>query len=499
MENPSESSNGYDPREVRLGKLRRLRELGVDPYRPTTYPVSHHSREIQEAFEHLEGRTVQVAGRVMAIRHHGQAAFVDLHDQQGRIQCHFRADQLGERLWQIFELVDLGDILGVSGTVFKTRRGEVTVEADSFELLSKSLRELPDKWHGLRDVDLRYRQRYLDLLVNPEVRETFAVRSQTIRFIRDFLAAKGFMEVETPVLLPLAGGTEARPFRTHHNALDMELFLRVALELHLKRLIVGGFEKVFEIGRVFRNEGISTRHNPEFTMLELYQAYVDYEAMMRLIEDMLQALLWEVKGSLVIEYQGQRLDFTPPYQRVDLEQRLYEKTGVHWQEIETTADAHRFAARLGITVDRGFYHHQVMDKIVSVLIEPELIQPTFLWHHPVQISPLAKRDPNRPHLSERFELFVAGRELANAFSELNDPLDQRQRFIEQQHQRLAGNEEAHPFDEDFLVALEHAMPPTGGLGLGIDRLVMLLTDSPSIRDVILFPTLRPLPSGHDGE
>ncbi|MBX5467009.1 MAG: lysine--tRNA ligase [Firmicutes bacterium] len=469
--------------------------MGVDPYRPTTYPVTHKSATIHAEFERLEGQPVRVAGRVMAIRHHGQAAFVDLFDETGRIQCHLRADGLGARAWQVFELVDLGDILGISGTVFRTRRGEVSVEADGFEILSKSLRELPDKWHGLRDVDLRYRQRYLDLLVNPEVRETFAVRSRTIRFIREFLDRRGFMEVETPVLLPLAGGTEARPFRTHHNALDMELFLRVALELHLKRLIVGGFEKVFEIGRVFRNEGISTRHNPEFTMLELYQAYVDYEAMMRLIEEMLPALLLEIKGSLVIEYQGQRLDFTPPYRRVDLEERLYEKTGVRWQEVETTADAHRLAARLGITVDRGFYHAQVMDKIVSVLIEPELVQPTFLWHHPVQISPLAKRDPEHPHLSERFELFVAGRELANAFSELNDPLDQRQRFVEQQNQRLAGNEEAHPFDEDFLVALEHAMPPTGGLGLGIDRLVMLLTDSPSIRDVILFPTLRPLPAG----
>lgn len=489
------SGETFDPRQVRLDKLARLREHGMDPYQATSFPVDHLSREITSDYDTLEGQEVSVAGRIMAMRGHGRAWFIDVHDSQGRIQCHFTEDGVGLDAFRLLTELDLGDIIGVTGVVFKTRRGEVTIQVRRFQVLAKSLQDLPDKRHGLKDVDLRYRQRYLDLLSNPEVRETFRRRSETVSFLRRFFDQRGFIEVETPVLLTLAGGTEARPFATHHNALDMDLYLRIALELHLKRLIVGGYDKVYEIGRVFRNEGISTRHNPEFTMLELYQAYTDFHGIMALVEDMLVSVATELLGSPVITYQGSVIDLTPPYARIDLVEQLLAKTGVHWTQIRTDQDAHQFAESLGIKTDPSLARAQVMDKIVSVVIEPELIQPTFLWHHPVDISPLAKRDPKAPDLTERFELFVAGRELANAFSELNDPLDQRERFVEQQRQRLGGNQETHPFDEDFLTALEHGMPPTGGLGVGIDRLVMLLTDSPSIRDVVLFPTMRPAENG----
>lgn len=485
------SGETFDPREVRLEKLRRLRQQGIDPYQATKYPVDHLSQDIIANYPQLEGEEVSVAGRIMAMRGHGRAWFVDLYDSQGRIQCHITEDNLGSS-FRLMDELDLGDIVGATGTVFTTRRGEVTIQVKRFQVLSKSLQDLPDKRHGLKDVDLRYRQRYLDLLFNPKVRETFRMRSDTVAFLRHFFHERDFVEVETPVLLTMAGGTEARPFVTHHHALDMDLYLRIALELHLKRLIVGGYDKVFEIGRVFRNEGISTRHNPEFTMLELYQAYTDFEGIMRLVEEMMVGVATKVKGSARLTYQGQEIDFTPPYARVDLVERLLAKTGVHWSHVVTDEDAYAFAGRLGIKLENGLARAQVMDKVVSVVIEPDLVQPTFLWHHPVDISPLAKRDAKSPELTERFELFVAGRELANAFSELNDPLDQRERFLEQQRQRAAGNQEAHPFDEDFLNALEHAMPPTGGLGVGIDRLVMLLTDSASIRDVVLFPTMRPL-------
>lgn len=484
----------FDPRQVRVDKLTRMRAAGVDPYRATSYPVSHLSGEIRQRFSELAEQDVDIAGRVTAIRRHGRAAFVDVADRAGRMQCHFREDILGESSYRLLEDMDLGDILGVHGRVFKTRREEVTVEAKSFEYLSKALRDLPEKHHGLKDIDLRYRQRYLDLIANPEVLQGFEVRAQTLGFIRQFLYHRQFMEVETPVLQTLAGGGEARPFSTHHNALDMTLYLRIALELYLKRLIVGGIDRVYEIGRVFRNEGISTRHNPEFTMLELYEAYTDYEGMMRLTEDLLSGLVRHLTGGQTLRYQDTQLDFTPPYPRVDLVERLFEKTQVQWEDIRSTEDAYRFASRLGISVEKGFDRAQVLDKIVGHVVEPDLIQPTFLWHHPKDISPLAKVDREHPELTERFELFVAGRELANAFSELNDPLDQRERFVAQQLQRAAGNDEVPPVDEDFLTALEHGMPPTGGLGMGIDRLVMLLTDSPSVKDVILFPTMRPLVS-----
>ena len=481
-----------DTESVRMGKWQHLKDIGQDPFLVRRYDVSAHSAEVVAQYEHFEGREVSLAGRVMAVRRHGRALFLDLQDGKGRIQCHAREDILGESFAGLDHL-DLGDFLGVRGPVFKTRRGEISVEVKAFQYLAKSLRDLPAKWHGLKDVDLRYRHRYLDLLANPEVAHTFRTRARVIHYIRDFLGTRDFMEVETPVLQPIAGGTEAKPFTTHHNALDMPLYLRIAMELHLKRLLVGGFERVYEIGRVFRNEGISTRHNPEFTMLELYQAYTDYEGMMELVESLLSSLVREVTGSYQLSYQGQPIDFTPPFLRVDMVERLHQKTGIHWSAIKTTRDAHDLARTLNIAVDPKLERSQVMDKIIGVVVEPDLVEPTFLWHHPVDISPLAKRDPRHPDLTERFELFVSGRELANAFSELNDPVDQRERFMIQQEERRAGNDEVPLLDEDFLLALEHGMPPTGGLGLGIDRLLMLLTDSASIRDVILFPTMRPEP------
>jgi lysyl-tRNA synthetase class 2 len=491
------AEDSFDPRAVRLSKLESLNARGINPYQPTRFDVTGYADDIHNHYEQWEGKSVGMAGRVMAIRTHGRAIFLDIIDGTGKIQCHLREDVVGEAAFSVAEFLDIGDILGIEGRVFKTRRGEVTIEVQTYQYLSKSLLDLPDKRHGLANVDLRYRQRYLDLLVNPEVRKVFEIRSQTITFVRQFLAASNFPEVETPVLLPLAGGTEARPFATHHNALDMTMYLRIALELHLKRLIVGGFDRVYEIGRVFRNEGISTRHNPEFTMLELYQAYTDFRGIMALVENLLAELVRHLNGTASLTYQGQVLDFTAPFAQVDMVERLYEKTGVRWQDVHTSGDAHQFARNLNIAVDPHFDRVQVMDKIVGQVVEPDLIQPTFLWHHPVDISPLAKRDPLHPQLTERFELFVAGRELANAFSELNDPLDQRERFLAQQELRQQGNDEVPPLDEDFLNALEHGMPPTGGLGIGMDRLVMLLADAPSIRDVILFPTMRPLGAPED--
>ncbi len=487
-----EQEGHFNPRQVRLEKLAGMRERSIDPFQATRFDVDALSDQIKGSYSDFAGKRVRIAGRVTAVRRHGRAAFVDILDTKGRIQTHWREDVLGETAFSLLDFLDLGDFIGIVGEVFKTRREEITVKAEDVTVLAKSLRDLPEKHHGLANVDLRYRQRYLDLIANPDVRRVFEIRAETMAFIRAFLKSRDFMEVETPVLQTIAGGTEARPFETYHNALGMPLFLRIALELHLKRLIIGGIDRVYEIGRVFRNEGISTRHNPEFTMLELYQAYTDYQGIMELVESMLGGLVQHLFATHTTTYQGQVLNFAPPYPRVDLVERLYEKTGVRWHDIKTRQDAHDFAHQLGIAVDAKFDRAQVMDKIVGSVVEPDLVQPTFLWHHPVDISPLAKRDPAHPELTERFELFVAGRELANAFSELNDPLDQRERFIAQQQARLEGNDEMPPLDEDFLLALEHGMPPTGGLGVGIDRLIMLLSDSPSIRDVIFFPTMRPL-------
>jgi lysyl-tRNA synthetase class 2 len=476
--------------EVRLEKLARLRERGIEPF-AGRYERSHTAREIVEAFPANDGETVRVAGRIMAQRVHGKASFADLRDLSGRIQIYGRVDQLGEQPYHDFTDLDVGDLIGVEGRVFRSRRGEISIEAAHCTLLAKSLRPLPEKWHGLRDVDLRYRQRYVDLIVNPEVRETFAKRSAIVRAMRRFLDERGFMEVETPVLQTLAGGGHARPFRTHHNALDLDLYLRIALELFHKRLIVGGFERVYEFGRVFRNEGISTKHNPEFTMLELYQAYADYSDMMELVEGMYSAVAQEVLGAMVLNYQGKVIDLTPPWPRLPMMEAIRRASGLDWQGMPDAATARADAAKLGLDVPPEATASMIFDAVWSSLVEPELVGPVFITDYPVEISPLAKRRADNPRLVYRFEAFICGFEACNAFSELNDPHDQRSRFEQQAAEKAKGNDEAHVYDEDFVTALEYGMPPTGGLGIGVDRMVMLLTGAASLRDVILFPVMKP--------
>ncbi|RDV82536.1 lysine--tRNA ligase [Ammonifex thiophilus] len=474
---------------VRYEKLEELRAQGIEPY-GGRYERTHLAEEVRERFSELEGREVSLAGRIMARRSHGKVTFADLQDFSGRIQIMVRQDAVGSEAYEIFKKLDLGDIIGVKGSVFKTRTGEITIAVARFELLAKSLRPLPEKWHGLRDVDLRYRQRYLDLIVNPEVKRIFILRSQIIRAIRRFLDERGFLEVETPMMQPLPGGAAARPFITYHNALEMQLYLRIAPELYLKRLLVGGFEKVYEINRNFRNEGISTKHNPEFTMLELYQAYADYQDMMKLTEELITWVAKEVLGTWRIKYGEADIDLTPPWRRISLLEAVRQKTGVDFASMEA-GEARAAAEKLGVELKGKTLWGEIVNEVFEQLVEPELTNPTFVLDYPVDISPLAKRKKEDPRLTYRFELFIGGREIANAFSELNDPLDQRERFLKQLEKRRAGDEEAHMFDEDFLVALEYGMPPAGGLGIGIDRLVMLLTNSPSIREVILFPLHRP--------
>ncbi|ADU50270.1 lysyl-tRNA synthetase [Thermaerobacter marianensis DSM 12885] len=488
-----EAAEGARLQEVlkaRRAKLDFWRRRGVDPF-GRRYDTTHHARDVVEQFGQLEGQVVRVAGRVMGLRRHGRAAFADLQDVSGRLQLLARVGPLPEDEYRAFLELDRGDWIGAEGTVIRTRRGEISVEVTGFVLLGKSLYPLPEKWHGLRDVDLRYRQRYVDLVVNPQVLETFKIRSKVIREIRAFLDRRGFYEVETPVLHLIYGGAAARPFITHHNALDLDLYLRIALELHLKRLIVGGMERVYEIGRVFRNEGISTRHNPEFTMLELYQAFSDYEGMMELTEQLVSHVAQAVHGTPVVRYQGQEIDFTPPWRRLSFAQALEEMAGVRLDDVLTEDGARRVAQERALELTKDPTPAAVLDELVDVYVQPRLVQPTFLYDYPVVLSPLARRIPDRPHLTYRFEALVAGMEIANAFSELNDPDDQRQRFEEQLAARARGDEEAHQMDEDYIHALEIGLPATGGLGIGIDRLVMLMTDSPSIRDVILFPLMRP--------
>ncbi|MCR4403102.1 MAG: lysine--tRNA ligase [Firmicutes bacterium] len=475
---------------VRRQKMEALRSRGIDPF-GARFERTHHARDIAEDFEKLEGRQVRVAGRLMAMRSHGKATFADLLDLSGRIQIYAKADRLGVDAYEVFTSLDIGDIVGVEGTVFRTRRGETTVEVDAFRLLSKSLRPLPEKWHGLSDVDLRYRHRHLDLIVNPEVREVFLKRTAIVRAVRAFLDSRGYIEVETSAMHTIPGGATARPFITHHNALDIDLYLRIALELHLKRLIVGGLEKVYEIGRVFRNEGISTKHNPEFTMLELYEAYADYTDMMNLAEDLIHYVAIQVLGQSRVDYEGNTIDLTPPWPRKTMVQAVREYTGEDFDAIETDEDARAAASRLGVEVEPQATRGKALSEIYEGLVEPALISPVFVTDHPVEISPLAKKREDDPRYTYRFELIIGGREMANAFSELNDPIDQRERFEAQAALRDRGDDEAHRMDEDFLRALEHGMPPTGGMGIGIDRLVMLLTNQSSIRDVILFPTMRP--------
>ena len=476
---------------VRLEKMEELKARGIEPY-GGRYPRTHLAAWIVEHYDECEGQEVRIAGRLMARRGHGKASFGNLRDVSGQIQIYLRQDDVGAETYNLFQRLDIGDIIGVRGRVFKTRTGEVTVAVGELTLLAKSLRPLPEKWHGLKDVDLRYRQRYLDLIVNPGVKETFVIRSRVIHAIRNFLERRGFLEVETPMMHPIAGGAAARPFITHHNALDMDLYLRIAPELYLKRLLVGGFEKVYEINRNFRNEGISTKHNPEFTMLELYQAYADYHDMMDLTEEMISTVASEVLGTTTITYQGVEINLAPPWKRQTMLEAVKEHTGLDFNRYRDDGEQARRAAReLGVEVEEKDSWGTVLNKVFEEKVEPQLIQPVFILDYPIEISPLAKRKEDDPALTYRFELFIYAREMANAFSELNDPLDQRARFLKQLEKRRAGDEEAHMMDEDYLTALEYGMPPAGGLGIGIDRLVMLLTDSPSIRDVILFPLMRP--------
>jgi len=487
-------SETSDECQRRLEKLQELKQKGQDPFGYHSYQRTHSSRQLQESFAELEGQVVSVAGRLIAMRSHGKSTFADLQDGSGTIQIHARVDVLGEELYEDCCGLDLGDIVGVSGELFATRTGEVTIRCEEFVLLAKALRALPEKFHGLQDPELRYRQRYLDLLTNEQIKEVFTARSRIIKAARDYLTEHDFLEVETPVLQPIYGGAAARPFITHHNTLDMQLYMRIAPELYLKRLIIGGCERVFEIGRVFRNEGIDTRHNPEFTILEAYQAYADYEDMMTLTENLVAAMCQAVHGGLTFTYQNNEIDLSPPWQRMPLIEAIKAYSGVELTDLADTEAARRQAIEAGLEpeslTDQSVGY--VIGKLCDRFVQPNLIQPTFITDYPVSISPLAKRKPDNPQLTARFEPFIGGEEVGNAFSELNDPLDQRQRFEAQVAARAAGDEEAHPLDEEFVQALEYGMPPTGGLGLGIDRLVMLLTDQPNLREVILFPLLRPV-------
>ena len=490
---PQEEQSLSELLQIRRDKLSQMQAAGQDPFTITTFSVTAHAQEVRDHFEELEGKSVRLAGRIMSWRDMGKAAFMDLRDMTGRIQLYVKIDAVGEDAYtSMKKYLDIGDIVGVEGEVFRTRRGEVSIHASAFQILSKSLLPLPEKFHGLKDTDLRYRQRYLDLIVNPEVRDTFILRSRIISEIRNYLDGLKFLEVETPVLHTIAGGAAARPFITHHNTLDMEMYLRIALELHLKRLIVGGFDRVYEIGRVFRNEGIDTRHNPEFTLLELYQAYTDYNGMMEITEDMIRTVARKVLGSAIVEYDGVTIDFEKPFARLTMSEAVKQYSGVDFDTILTEEDAKAIAKEHHIEYEDRHKRGDILNLFFETYVEKHLIQPTFVMKHPVEISPLAKRCPDDPAHTERFELFVMGRELANAFSELNDPIDQRGRFEAQAALKAAGDEEATDVDEDFLTALEYGLPPTGGMGMGIDRLVMLLTNSLSIRDVLLFPTMKPL-------
>ena len=479
---------------IRREKLTNLQDAGRDPFAITRYDVTHHSAEILAAGDELVGKEVSVAGRMMVKRIMGKASFCKIQDKQGVIQCYVARDDLGEEAYAEFKKMDIGDIIGVKGFVFRTKTGEITVHAKELTLLTKSLKPLPEKFHGLQDTDVRYRQRYLDLIVNPEVRDTFVKRSQILREIRRFLDDRGFMEVETPMLVPNAGGAAARPFETHYNALDVDVKLRISLELYLKRLIVGGLERVYEIGRVFRNEGVDTRHNPEFTLMELYQAYTDYNGMMDLTEDMFRHLAKVVCGSTTITYQGTEIDLGKPFERLTMIDAIKKYSGVDFDTVKTEKEAKALAKAHNIAFEERHSRGDIINLFFETYCEENLIQPVFIMDHPVEISPLTKKKPTDPTTVERFELFIYGREMCNAYSELNDPIDQRARFAAQDALAAAGDAEANHTDEDFLNALEIGMPPTGGIGYGIDRLVMLLTDSAAIRDVLLFPTMKPLDS-----
>ncbi|MBO5515411.1 MAG: lysine--tRNA ligase [Schwartzia sp.] len=480
--------------QIRRDKLKTFADMGVAPF-GHRYEVTYHAQDIRDKFDELEGEEdgpkVRLAGRLMAKRGHGKASFAELMDMSGRMQIYFKYDVLGEEKYSQFRLLDIGDIIGIEGRVFKTQRGEITVIVLDFELLSKSLRPLPEKFHGLKDVELRYRQRYLDLIVNPEVLDTFVKRTNIIRAIRRYLDERDFLEVETPVLSTIAGGAAARPFITHHNALDMDMYLRIATELSLKRLVVGGMERVYELGRVFRNEGIDVRHNPEFTSIEIYQAYADYRDLMDITEGIVRESAKTVLGTEKFTYQGVEIDLAN-VRRVSMNDAVKEATGKDFLAAKDVAEARAMADEIGVPYEERHGIGGILNAAFEEKVEASLMQPTFITGHPTEISPLAKRNPENPMITDRFEFFIYGRELANGFTELNDPIDQRERFVEQMKQREAGDDEAHMMDEDFVTALEYGLPPTGGLGIGVDRLVMLLTDSPSIRDVLLFPTMKVL-------
>jgi len=474
----------------RRKKLADLREKGIDPY-GEKYVRTHHAQEILDNFAELENQPVVVAGRIMSARKQGKASFAHIADLSGKIQIYVKSDKLPEGAYDIFtHSLDIGDIIGVEGLVFRTKRGEISINTTNFTVLSKSLRPLPEKWHGLRDIETKYRQRYVDLIVNPDSKDLFIKRSKIIKSIRRFLDGRDFLEVETPMLQPIAGGASARPFITYHNALNMNLYMRIAPELYLKRLLVGGLEKVYEINRNFRNEGISTRHNPEFTMLELYEAYSDLDGMMEITEKLVSQAASEVLGTTKIEYQGQMVDLTPPWKRITMADAIKEYAGIDTEALSTAEEAKAVAEKHGLKIEGQPEKAVIINEMFEELVEHKLIQPTFITDYPIEISPLTKSKKDNPKLTHRFELFITGRELANAYSELNDPLDQRDRFVKQMEQREKGDDEAQMMDEDFLRALEYGMPPAGGLGIGIDRLIMLLTDAPSIRDVILFPHMR---------
>ena len=482
--------------QIRRDKLKELQEAGRDPFVITKYDVTHHSSDVKDNYDEMEGKEVSIAGRLMSKRVMGKASFCNVQDLKGSIQCYVARDAIGEEPYKDFKKMDIGDIIGLKGTVFKTKTGEISIHASELILLSKSLQILPEKYHGLTNTDLRYRQRYVDLIMNPEVKDTFIKRSKIISTIRRYLDAQGFMEVETPMLVSNAGGAAARPFETHFNALDEDFKLRISLELYLKRLIVGGLERVYEIGRVFRNEGLDTRHNPEFTLMELYQAYTDYHGMMDLTENMYRYVAQEVLGTTKIVYNGIEMDLGKPFARITMVDAVKQYAGVDFNEIHTLEEARAAAKEHHVEYEERHGKGDILNLFFEEFCEEHMVQPTFVMDHPIEISPLTKMKPGHPDYVERFEFFMNGWEMANAYSELNDPIDQRRRFAMQEEQFAAGDEEANHTDEDFLNALEIGMPPTGGIGFGIDRMCMLLTDSAAIRDVLLFPTMKPVETGN---
>ena len=477
--------------QIRRDKLKKLQEEGNDPFHVTKFTRTAYSTQIKDNYEAMEGQEVSMAGRMMSKRVMGKAFFADIQDDRGRIQLYIRVNELGEALFDEFRKWDIGDIIGVSGTVFRTRTGEISIHVKSVRLLSKSLLPLPEKFHGLTNQELRYRQRYVDLLVNPEVRRTFEMRTRIIQSMRRYLDDLDYLEVETPVLNTVSGGANARPFVTHHNTLDLDMYMRIATELHLKRLVVGGIERVYEIGRLFRNEGMSPRHNPEFTTVEFYEAYADYHDMMDRTEDIFVKAALAARGTTELTYQGEPISLKPPFARLTMAEAVKIHTGLDFMAMPDAKEAAQAAKSIGISLPDERTWGNILYACFDQRAEDKLIQPTFILDHPVEVSPLAKKCPQDPRLTERFELFITGREMANAFSELNDPIDQKERFSRQAALREAGDEEAAMMDEDFITALEYGLPPTGGCGIGIDRMVMLITDSPSIRDVILFPTMKP--------